>query len=708
MSSINLKRLLRPRAVAVVGASDDPASVSGLLQANLARFNYAGELHLVSRSRSEVNGRPCVPSILDLPQGIDAAVIITPQIAVLDSIKACAERGIGAAVVFASGFSEMGDAGRQLQEDIANTAREADIAMLGPNCMGMVNFAAGVPLTFEPIAPLPKRPAPRVGIIAQSGAMNGNLRMAVAAKNMNVAFSISTGNEAVVTAEDLLAYLVDEPEVDAFAVFVEMLRKPSAFLDAARRARQAGKPVVLMHPGRSQRAREAAQSHTGALAGDYEVMRTLVEREGVVVVDTLDELFDVTTLLARFPRPVASGKATVMSNSGAMRGISIDMCGDLGLELADLQDGTLAKLKEILPEYATPDNPLDLTAAGMQNPGLFGATAQAMLDDTGVGSLVVSLMGGSGPQQVAKAQSLLPVIEKSAKPIAFALMGDASSLDEKFNELVARSGVPFFRSPDRALRATAHVHRYGQLMDASSRRAGQARAPRLDFGAGPVVEYKGKEVLKELGIAVPQGQLARSVDEAAGIARRIGFPVVLKAQAAQLMHKSDVGGVAVNITDEQALGAAWQKMQASIARHLPGLALEGILVEGMASQGLELVIGGRRDPQWGAVMLVGLGGIWIEALKDVCLLPPDLDQAGIIAALRKLKGAALFDGLRGQPPVDLAPVAQAVRRLADLMLVNPEIAEVDINPFIARPAGHEAVALDALLVIADAAASRGK
>jgi acyl-CoA synthetase (NDP forming) len=703
MSAINLNRLLRPRSVAVVGASDDPKSVSGLLQANLARFNYAGELHLVSRSRSEVNGRPCVPSILDLPEGIDAAVIITPQIAVLDSIKACAARGIGAAVVFASGFSEMGDAGRQLQDDIADTARAAGIAMLGPNCMGMVNFTDSVPLTFEPIGPLPKRPAPRVGIIAQSGAMNGNLRMAVAAKNINVAFSISTGNEAVVTAEDLLAHLVDEPGVDAFAVFVEMLRKPAAFLEAARRARAAGKPVVLLHPGRSPKAREAAQSHTGALAGDYEVMRALVEREGVVVVNTLDELFDVTTLLARFPQPVRSGKATVVSNSGAMRGISIDMCGDLGLELADLQEGTLARLKEILPDYATPDNPLDLTAAGMQNPGLFGATAQAMLDDSGVGSLVVSLMGGSGPQQVAKAQSLLPVIEKSAKPIAFALMGDAAPLDEKFNELVAGSGVPFFRSPDRALRAMAHVHRYGQLVAASSRRAGQARAPRLDLGAGPVVEYRGKQLLKELGIAVPQGELARTADEAAGIARRIGFPVVIKAQAATLMHKSDVGGVAVNIKDEKELAAAWQKMQASVAQHLPNLELEGMLVEGMAKQGLELVIGGRRDPQWGVVMLVGLGGIWIEALKDVCLLPSDLDEAGIVAALRKLKGAALFDGLRGQPPVDLAPVAHAVRRLADLMIVNPEIAEVDINPFIARAAGQDAIALDALFVMAAAA-----
>ncbi|RJF92263.1 acetate--CoA ligase family protein [Noviherbaspirillum saxi] len=701
MNSNNLNRLLRPRSLAVVGASDDPRSVSGLVQANLSRFNYTGEVHLVSRSRPEVNGKACVPSIHDLPEGIDAAVIITPQAGVLDAISACAARGIGGAVVFASGFSELGCEGRELQEKIARTAREAGIALLGPNCMGFVNFADGVPLTFEPVSPLLHRSGPRIGIIAQSGAINANLRQAFAAKGINVSFSVSTGNEAVLSAEDLLTQLVEASEVDAFAIFVEMIRKPDVFLSACGKARAAGKPVVLMHPGRSPKAREAAQSHTGALAGDYEVMRTLVERQGVVVVDTLDELFDVTDILARFPKPVTSGNAAVVSNSGAIRGISIDFCSDLGLELASLQGTTLNALKEMLPDFATPDNPLDLTSAGMQQPELFGATVQAMLDDSGVGSVVVALMGGSAPQQVAKAKSLLPVIEKSDKPVAFVIMGDGNALADEFNAMVFEGGVPFFRSPDRALRAMAHVHRYGQLVASSGRHGASASVPRLmDLQPGPIAEYKGKEILRQLGLATPEGGLARTVDEAIDIAGRIGFPVVIKAQADSLTHKSDVGGVAVGIKDNEALRGAWKKMHDSIGNACPDLRLEGLLIESMAKPGLELVIGSRRDPLWGVIMLVGLGGIWIEALKDVRLLAPDLDEAEIIAALKKLKGAAMFSGLRGQAPVDLAPVARAVRLVANLMTVNPEIAEVDINPFIAYPSGRDGIALDALFAIA--------
>lgn len=705
--SNKLNRLLRPRSIAVIGASDDPKSVSGLLQANLARFEYPGEIYLVSRSRTHVNGKPCVPSINDLPTDLDAAVIITPQVAVRNAVVACAERGIGGGVVFASGFSELGSEGRQLQDEIARTARDAGFALLGPNCMGMVNFVNGVPLTFEPVSPASYSAGPRVCILAQSGAMNANLRQAFAAKGLNVAYSISTGNEAALSVEDLLAQLVDDADVNAFAVFVEMIRNPAAFLAAAARARAAGKPVVLMHPGRSQKAREAAQSHTGALAGDYDVMRALVEREGVLVVGTLDELFDVTDLLARFPTPVLSGSAAVVSNSGAIRGVSIDFCADIGLELATLQDATIDSLRQLLPDFATPDNPLDLTSAGMQQPALFGGATQTMLDDGGVGSVVIALMGGSNSQQVAKAVSLLPVIKKSAKPVAFAIMGDANPLADEFNSLVAEGGISFFRSPDRALRAMSHVHRFGQLAASNARRVRTGHsAPRLrDLAPGPLAEYKGKRLLAELGVSVPAGSIARTVEEAVAIAGRIQYPVVIKAQADKLMHKSDVGGVAVGVPDAEALRVAWAAMHASLVQHCPGLQLDGILVEAMAQPGIELVVGGRRDPQWGVVMLVGLGGVWIEALKDVRLMPPDLDEGEIVRELKQLKGAALFGGLRGRPPVDLAPFAHVVRRIADLMAANPEIAEVDINPLTAVSATGGAMALDALIVLAGAEAS---
>lgn len=701
MSSVALGRLLRPRSIAVVGASPEPGSVSGLLLANLRRFGYAGPLHLVSRSRDEVDGIRCVKSIAELPEGVDVAVLVVPQAAVCESVAACGERGVGAAVVFASGFAELGEAGKAAQDELAAIARHHGIAVLGPNCLGFINFADRVPLTFEPVQATPLRDGPRIGIVAQSGAMSGNLRQAFHGRGLNVSFSISTGNEAVLTAEDFLAALVEAPDVDAFAVFVEMLRRPAEFLRVAARARELGKPLVLMHPGRSQRARQAAQSHTGALAGDHQVMRTLVEREGVVVVDTMDELFDVTAILARYPRPVLQGKAAVASNSGALRGVALDFCEDIGLELAEFEPATMARLAGILPDFMAPDNPLDLTAMGMQKPEIFGESARAILDDPGVGSLIVPLMGGSAPQQLAKADSLLPVMQTSSKPVCFVIMGDSWPLSGDFLDQVGASGMPFLRSPDRAMRAMAHVHRYGRLQAEAAVR-GAGAGPRLqDVRPGPLAEFAGKGLLRDLGIATPRGGLARTPDEARQLAGEIGYPVVLKAQADTLMHKSDVGGVAVGIADGAALDEAWRRIEASVARHRPGLELDGMLVEAMSRPGLELVIGARRDPQWGVVMLAGLGGIWIEALRDVRLMAPDLTEAQIVRELGRLKGARLLAGLRGAAAVDVAAVAAAVRRLADMMLANPGIAEIDINPLVALPEGQGVVALDALFVMAE-------
>lgn len=748
MSSVPLVRLLRPRSIAVVGASPEKTSIGGLLLANLQRFGYDGELHLVSRSRESVNGQRCFKSIDELPEGVDAAVLMVPQVAVCDAVEACGRRGIGGAVVFASGFAELGEAGQAEQRRLTAIAQRYGVALLGPNCLGFINFFGKIPLTFEPVQPPEYTSGPRVAIIAQSGAMSGNLRQAFVGKGLGVAFSVSTGNEAVLSTEDVLAELVEADDIDAFAVFVEMVRRPAEFLRVARRARELCKPIVLMHPGRSLRAREVAKSHTGAFAGDYQVMRALVEREGVVVVETMDELFDVTAILARYPTPVAEGKAVVSSNSGALRGVSIDLCEAVGLELATFQPETMAALARVLPDFITPDNPLDVTAMGMLHPEIFGQSSEAILADPGVGSLIVSVMGGSPAQQVLKGKSALPVLASSVKPVCFVMLGDAGPLGSEFMDLAMASKVPFLRSPDRAIRAMAHVHRYARLCAAAAQRevpaAGRLGAVQeedlvehekgklpgaLGIGtpvgelrtvdgalgvirvgtvdevsgvmqAGPVAEYKGKRLLNTLGISTPAGGLACTVDEALRIAARIGYPVVIKAQADQLTHKSDVGGVAVGLPDAAALRLAWHSMKEQLAARCPELTLDGILVEAMAPSGLEMVIGGRRDPNWGVVMMAGLGGVWIEALRDVRLFAPDMTQAQVVAELSKLKGARLLSGLRGSAPVDVAAVAQALRQLAGLMLANPQISEVDVNPLIALPEGEGVMALDALFVMA--------
>ncbi|MCK2127004.1 acetate--CoA ligase family protein [Thauera aromatica] len=699
-----LARLLEPASIAIVGVSPDPRSLGGAVLGNLERFGFSGDIHLVSRSNAEVRGRRCVASVDALPQDIDVAVLTVPEAAVLDTVAALGARGVGAAVVFASGYAEAGADGQARQDALAAAARRAGIALAGPNCMGMTNFRAGIPLTFEAVEPYAVSlgsEAPGVSIVAQSGAMANNIREAMIGRGLPIVHSASTGNEAVLGLEDYIEYFIADRHTRVIAVYAEQIRRPQRFLELAGRARAAGKPIVVAMIGRSERAREAAQSHTGALTGDYATASALLGAEAVVVAPTMDELFDVIPLLLRHPQPSPTGLAFV-TGSGAMKNVALDLAQDLSLDLPALAPATVDALRAVLPDYAVCENPLDYTTASMRDPSLLGTVVDIVAADPNCGSLVVAQMGGSALGQRDKAEYMVPAVARTAKPAALAIMGDDGPLYPELTDAARTSGVPFFRSPDRAMRAMALVNRYARALQ--QRRTANTPAglppmptPRAAFPEGGVIaEYRGKAWLAQAGLPTPRGALARDCDEALRIAAGLGWPVVLKAQAAALPHKSDAGGVAVNIAGETALRAAWAKMHADVARARPDLVLDGILVEKMGERGLELVVGARRDPQWGPVVVVGLGGIWIEVLHDVRLLPADADEAQVVRELAQLKAAALLAGVRGAPAVDTAAVARAVVTVGALMRTMPEIREIDINPLVAYPRG--VLALDALIV----------
>ena len=697
MNTSRLDRLLRPRSVAIVGVSPEPGHMGGSVLANLQRCRFAGEIHLVSRSRSEINGRRCVPSIDDLPHGVDAAVLVVPQSAVLDAIAACGRRSVGAVIVFASGYAEVGAAGRAEQEKLAAAARAANVAMLGPNCIGFSSFAAGAALTFEFNVERPPASAkPTIGIVAQSGAVAAIMRMAFLAKGLGLSHVISTGNEADLTAEEFLDVLIADSGTQAVTLFVEQIRRPARFLELAQRARRIGKPIVLMHPGRSQRARVSARSHTGALAGDHAVMTALLRHAAVTVVETLEELVDTAELLARFPPP-ANGPG-IITNSGAVKGFALDFCDQLGLDVPRLGEQTLAALKIALPPFASLDNPVDVTAQVLRDLMIWTRTAEALLADPGVGSLCVPMVAGSPKLAMDKVHALLPTIQRGGKPAVIAALGDDFPIPPEFIAAFRDKGIPVLRSPERALRALAHATAYGKTLRAAGATAPETDAPSLP-GRGSLAEHQGKAYLAALGIAVPEGALARDIGAAKEIAARIGYPVALKAQSAALTHKSDAGGVVLRIADAAALETAWRRIAESVA----GLMLDGMLVEAMAPPGVEMIVGARRDPGWGPVVLVGLGGIWTEALDDVRLIPADLAREQVIEEIGRLKGARLLQGLRGSAPVDIGAVADVALRVGGLMRARPEISEIDINPLVAYP--DRVLALDALIVTAEKLAS---
>jgi acetate---CoA ligase (ADP-forming) len=699
---------LQPKSVAIVGVSPTPSSIGAAVLANLKRFDFPGEIHLVSRTRHNIDGLVSVESIEDLPDGIDTAVLCIPAAAVGDALGSCGRRNIGAAVIYAAGFAELGAQGRAAQNELVRQARDTGILINGPNCIGFANFCDRIPLTYEPLTPPASAELPSVGILAQSGAMASSLRNAFFQKEIGISHIVSTGNEATLGLEDFMAFLLDDGRADVIVIFAEHIRRPKAFLEAAARARRLGKPVVMLHPGRSARARASATTHTGAMAGDHAIMATLVTHEGVILVETTEELVDVAEILARFPNPPRQGVA-VITNSGAFKGFALDFCESIGLELAAPAADTLARLAKAVPSFAAVENPLDVTGQLIKEPSILTNTAAPLLDDPGVGSLLVAVVPG-GPKQAAdKLDAMLPVLTKAQKPVAVAVMGDEVALPAGYSERLRQANVPFFRSPERPLRALAYTTRYARARVAPDSGPAGIALPMVDLpGTGTLPEYAGKAVLSAIGIDVPKGAVAQDPDSACRIAVEVGYPVALKAQSAELAHKSEAGGVAIGVRDDTELRSAWERMLSGLRTAKPGLALDGILVEAMGPSGIELMVGAKRDPQWGVVLMVGFGGVWVEAVRDIALLPSGLSPGAIRDKIATLRFGALLGAVRGQPPRDVEALVDTIRRIDALMHAHPAITEIDVNPIVIYPKGRGVLALDALITIGDTEAKPGR
>jgi acetate---CoA ligase (ADP-forming) len=692
--------VLRPKSIAVAGVSPQANSAGATVAANIIASGYDGALYIVSRHASEIDGRACLKTVDELPEGVDLVVCTVSSVAVRETIEACARRKANAAVVFASGFAELGDAGRREQEEIARIAADGGIALLGPNCLGFTNYVDRLGISFAGRS-TPKRPepGPAVAVVAQSGALMGHFILSLGTRNLPLTYAISTGNEAGLGIEDFVDYLADDFGTQAIVVFAEQIRRPRDFLTALSRCRASAKPVVLFHTGRSARARASARSHTGAMAGAYEVMRTFASHTGAVVVDSLEELVDVVEILARFSKPPTGGVG-ILTVSGAFGGIALDLCSQIGLDVPRLTPETEAALKAVMPPFAVPGNPLDLTTQPIREPELLGKGLAALLADCEIGTVLVAIMPGAEPGQAVRyLNGLHPAIKDPVKPVVLAMMGDGSPLGEEFSAIIRESGIVLSRSPERSLRAIARVTEYEQMCAASESMSHCEPVRQLaPVPLGTMTEYAAKQYLARIGIRVPAGDLARDPQDATRVAARIGYPVVLKAQHPALEHKSDIGAVAIGLARDAELLAAWDSVIERVRIARPDVVVEQMLVEKMAAPGVEMIVGVKRDPSWGPVLMVGLGGIWAEIFNDVRLFPADAAEGIILREVAQLKSYAVLRGARGSSPRDCAALAKIAALLGELMLARPELTEIDINPLILYSEGQGAVAADALIV----------
>jgi acyl-CoA synthetase (NDP forming) len=605
---------------------------------------------------------------------------------------------VGGVVIFSAGFAEGGEEGLAEQQEIARIAHEHGMVVEGPNCLGLVNYVDSIALTFVQTPPRPLDGQPGIAVVSQSGAMAAVLATALTSRDLNISYTVSTGNEAASGVEDYVEYMLQDPNSKAITMIVEQFRKPARFLAAARRARELGKRIVLLHPGRSSAARESAATHTGAMAGDYQVMRSLVERAGVIIVDTLEELLDVSEIVGRCST-LPSGGCGVLTESGAFKALTLDLCEDVDLTLTPLNDSAHAGLVEALPEFIPPSNPLDLTAQALVDPDLYRRTMNVLLKEDDFGSIVLGIILTDNATSDLKLPHIINAIKDLApeKPVIFAGLDEGGEIPEHYVQELRKLGVPFFPSAERVFRALA---RLSAPLPMDPGPTAQGEIPQvLAEASGVVPEYRSKEILAAFGVSLPKGGFARSVDEAVAAAEAIGYPVVIKAQSAELSHKSDAGGVLLGLNTPEALRAGWAQLYENVAKARPGLELDGVLIEGMGSKGVELIVGARNDRDWGPVLLVGFGGVMAELFHDARLIPANLPPEEIALELDKLKSAALLRGFRGAPAVDVAAAAEIVAQVGKLIQADPRIREIDVNPVVVYPEGEGAVALDGLIYI---------
>ncbi|HEX8057578.1 MAG TPA: acetate--CoA ligase family protein [Novosphingobium sp.] len=694
-----IARLLRPKSVAVVGASNKPGALGASVLSNLDRNGFAGEVYPLNPNRETIGVRQCLSSVDALPEGVDVAVLAIPRAGVLDAVKGLAARKAGAVIIFSAGFAEGGPEGLAEQAELTRIAAEADMVIEGPNCLGMVNHVDGVPLTFVETRIVPPAGRRAIGVVSQSGAMAAVLSTTLLARDLAVSFSISTGNEAASGVEDYIDWLLDDPQTHVLAMIVEQFREPKRFLATARRACEAGKPIVLLHPGKSSAARESAATHTGAMAGDYNLMRAKVERAGVVFAESLEELGDIAEILVRCA-PLVGADLAVLGESGAFKALTLDLADELGLPLAALDDGDAPALRAALPPFVPVSNPLDITAQGLSQPEIYTHTLTALFDDERVAGIVAGIIQGDPVTAQIKVPAILAALNgrEPGKPLVFAGLDEGAGIPAHHIAALRESGIPWFPSTERAFRA---MTRLGKLAsrDLSEAAPAPTRVPGLSDMLGVVSEYRAKALLAPLGIAFPESRFVASPDEAVAAAEAIGYPVAMKAQAAALRHKSDAGGVILHLVNADAVRPAWHRIHANVAAYDVAIELDGVLVEKMGKGGVEMIVGARNDPEWGPVVLVGFGGVTAEILQDVRLITPELSEGAIVAELMQLKSAALLRGYRGSPALDVHALARMIRQISAILLIEPSLVELDLNPVILHSVGEGAVALDALMLV---------
>lgn len=693
-----IKALLQPSTVAIAGASSDPGKLGSLPLAFLLKHGYAGTIYPVHPKLDEISGLACFRSIADIAADIDLLVVAVPAARIAELLDDCRPGQVKSALVLSSGFAEIGAEGAALQQQLREKALAKGIRFIGPNSVGVANLHEKVIPSISQVFDQPDLAAGPIGFVSQSGAVGTAITALAHAEQLGIGYFLSTGNEGDLEFSDFCDYFADDPRVGLIAGYVESIRDGDKLRAAARKAARAGKPIVLIKVGASEAGGRAVQSHTGALAGSEEVYRAAFDELGIVRTQSIEELIDVLKVMSAFPRasrpaqrsssissanPRRNGGAArvaILSHSGGAGVLMADTCVSDGLDVAAPSAELVATLKKRLPPYASFGNPIDMTANVIFDPALMAGTVRDVIE-SGEYDAVMLCVNLIWRQGAALADELATLADA-----ADALVGVAwiAGKPEPLARL-KRAGVPVFPDPVRCARAIAARLRWEARREeaaADLRVVGAARSAGSDLRRFAAQE----SLLRSHGIEIAPCGLAANLTEAIRIANRLGYPVAVKLVARNLAHKSEVGGVHLGIDSDAALGRALAALDAiAIADK------EGILVQKMIDGGLEVFVGMKRDEVFGPVVVVGLGGIYVEILRETVMRLAPFDETTAERLIRRSKFFAMLDGARGQPKRDVAALAKIVARVSTLAIAEPAVASLDLNPIIVGTSGAQVV-----------------
>ncbi len=687
---------LSPKSIAIVGASDKEGSVGRAITSNILK-GYTGKIFPISPTRETVFDKKAYKSVLDVPEEIDLAVVVTKNDIVPLVLEECGKKGIKGAIVITAGFKEVDEEGAKLEQKLAAISKQYNIRIIGPNCLGVMNLAPQTMMNSTFLKVTPKSGG--IALVSQSGAICAALVEDASAQGIGFSAVISMGNKVDLNEVDMLKMLAEHDQTKVIVMYLEDMSNGREFLKVCKQITRLGqtkKPVLVLKSGRSPEGAKAAMSHTGALMGSDEIYEALLAQAGAIRVDTMEELFDYAAAFSKQPLP--TGDLVIVSNAGGPAIISTDACSKLGIKMANIED-IRPQINAVIPPWGTSRNPVDIVGDADYN--RFDHVLNLVLAHKNVGSVIVMCTPSATLDYNKLAEVIVNVSKKYNKTILASLMGSDEGIKNK--EILAEGGIPHYKYAENAIRSLKAMLRFTQWTQASEdkvqqfkvnkKKAGQIFSKVRSDGRKNLLEEEGQEVLKAYGIPLPKSILATKEKESLFAAKKIGYPVVMKIASPQIIHKSDAGGVKVGVKTPKEVKAAFKDIIKNARKYDKKAIIKGVLVQEMIKGGRETIVGSKQEPGFGPVMMFGMGGIYVEVLKDVTfrIAPTSFEADEMISSIKTNK---LLQGVRGEKPSDVQKLSECIQKISQLVTDFEEIKELDLNPVLVFEKGKGCKVVD--------------